>query len=247
MEILNYKNFTISNYDEVDSTNILAASLAKTNQINHNHLILAKKQNAGKGRYSRVWQSPAGNLYFSILLKPNKNISELSLLSFIAVVAMGQAISNLNKENLIQYKWPNDILVNGKKTCGILLESDVEFGKVNFVVVGIGVNINSNPDNTLYPATNLWSEKINIDPENLLKDFLDQFSKLYEEWLIYGFTPIRNLWLKNAFNLGKIIRLNLADKKLSGLFRNFDENGNLVIELSNQEIVVISSGEIWHQ
>ncbi len=245
MQLWQYKNFTINSYDEIDSTNIQITNAAKLNLIHHNHIITAKKQNAGKGRYERVWSSPSGNLYFSILLKPNKNIAEISLLSFIAAVALGQAISELDlNKNLIEYKWPNDILINGKKVAGILLESDVAHGQVNFVVVGIGVNINSNPDQTSYPATNLQAEKIITQPENLLKIFLDKFSEFYDKWLNYGFAPIRNLWLKNAFNFNKIITVNLADKKLSGLFRDFDDKGNLILELENKETIIISSGEI---
>ncbi len=245
-----YKSFTINSLDEATSTNQLTFDLAKSNQINHNHVIIAKKQTAGKGRYGRVWQSFDGNLYFSILLKPHsKNLDLISTLSFVSAVAIGIAISNLKTKptTKISYKWPNDILINGCKTAGILLESDINQNQLNFVVIGIGVNIVDNPDNTNYPSTNLKQEKfLEILPENLLKKFLDNFSDLYEKWLNFGFKPIRNLWLENAFNLNKEISINLFDKKIKGLFKDLDENGNLILELENKENVIISSGEIFN-
>ena len=245
-----YKSFTINSLDEATSTNQLTFDLAKSNQINHNHVIIAKKQTAGKGRYGRVWQSFDGNLYFSILLKPHsKNLDLISTLSFVSAVAIGIAISNLKTKptTKISYKWPNDILINGCKTAGILLESDINQNQLNFVVIGIGVNIVDNPDNTNYQSTNLKQEKfLEILPENLLKKFLDNFSDLYEKWLNFGFKPIRNLWLENAFNLNKEISINLFDKKIKGLFKDLDENGNLILELENKENVIISSGEIFN-
>jgi len=245
-----YKSFTINSLDETTSTNQLTFDLAKSNQINHNHVIITKKQTAGKGRYGRVWQSFDGNLYFSILLKPqNKNLDLISTLSFVSAVAIGIAINDLKTKSTtkISYKWPNDILINGYKTAGILLESDINQNQLNFVVIGIGVNIVDNPDNTNYPSTNLKHENfLEILPEDLLKKFLDNFSDLYEKWLNFGFKPIRNLWLENAFNLNKEISINLFNKKIKGLFKDLDENGNLILELENKENVIISSGEIFN-
>lgn len=245
-----YKSFTIDPLGETTSTNQLAFNLARSNQINHNHVIIAKKQTAGKGRYGRVWESFDGNLYFSILLKPaNKNLDLISTLSFVSAVAMGMAINDLKTKSTtkISYKWPNDILINNNKAAGILLESDVNQNQINFVIIGIGVNIIANPDNTIYPATNLKREEfLEISPENLLKKFLDNFSDLYEKWLNFGFKPIRNLWLENAFNLNKEISVNLSNQKVKGLFKDLDENGNLILQLENKETVIISSGEIFN-
>lgn len=245
-----YKSFTIHSLDETKSTNQLTFDLAKSNKIDHNHIIITQNQTAGKGRYGRVWESFNGNLYFSILLKPtNKNLNLISTLSFVSTVAMGLSINNLQAKSTIKisYKWPNDILINDQKTAGILLESDINQNQINFVVIGIGVNIVGNPHNTNYPATNLKDAGfLEISPEDLLKKFLDNFSDLYEKWLHFGFKPSRNLWLENAFNLNKEIFVNLFDKKIKGLFKDLDENGNLVLELENKEIIIISSGEIFN-
>lgn len=246
MQVFQYKNFTIKSYDQLPSTNDLAFDLAVSGQISHNHVILAKTQTAGKGRFDRVWQSPLGNLYFSIVIRSDTQAAEIPLLSFVASVAMRIAIEKCDgNRNSILHKWPNDILINQKKVCGILLKSHLLQDRSDFVVIGIGVNIDSHPENTIYPASNLKAEKITANPEILLKIFLDEFSDLYENWRHYGFKATRNLWLQNAFNLNKKITVNLPDKKLSGLFGDLDYNGNLILKLSNQEILKISSGEIY--
>ena len=243
-----YKKFTIQSYETLESTNSLAFELAKSGIINHNHVIEAKTQTKGKGRYGRKWHSSAGNLYFSLLLKPNKDIYFSSLLSFVGVTAMGQAIVEVvnNKHCDISYKWPNDILINNKKTAGLLLESDCHKNKTNFVIIGIGVNITTNPENTLYPATSINNEfQCQIGPKTLLTTFLDQFETLYQNWLNFGFTATRNLWLKNASNLNKEINVNLPNEQLKGIFKDLDHNGNLILELKDKTIKQISSGEVF--
>ena len=236
-----YKNFTISHLEQVESTNSLALNLIKSYQINHNHIILADYQTGGKGRMGRNWVSPIGNLYFSLSLKPQKSIAINSQLSFLAAVAMGLALSELSKNQLeINYKWPNDILLSGKKVAGILLESDMDF-----LVLGIGVNIKSHPEQTTYPACNLDEQGFEaVDKINLLEKFLDNFSDLYQKWLDFGFVPIRNLWLEKAFNLNQEITVNLPNQSLRGTFKNLDEQGNLILEV-NGKTQLIASGEVF--
>lgn len=236
-----YKNFTINHLEQVESTNSLALSLVKSYQINHNHIILADSQTGGKGRMGRNWVSPIGNLYFSLVLKPNKSIAVNSQLSFLASIAMGLAIAGFSKNNQeINYKWPNDILLSSKKVAGILLESDADF-----LVLGIGVNIKSNPKQTTYPACNLDEQGFRpVDKINLLEKFLDNFSDLYQKWLGFGFMPIRNLWLEKAFNLNQEITVNLPSQSLRGIFKNLDEQGNLILEVSGKT-QLIASGEVF--
>jgi BirA family biotin operon repressor/biotin-[acetyl-CoA-carboxylase] ligase len=247
---MHFRNFNIEIYDQIESTNRLAFELASSNQIQNNHVILAKKQTGGKGRYGRVWQSNEGNCFFSLLLKPqNKTTAQISNLSFVAAAAMNLTIQELSpkQEIKISNKWPNDILINGKKTAGILLESSSNQNQINFVIIGIGVNLISYPDNALYPATSLENEGFRkILPENLLKNFLEKFADLYQKWQDFGFKPTRNLWLQNAFNLNKEILVNLPNQKIQGVFKDLDENGNLILELKNGEVKIIASGEIFN-
>jgi BirA family biotin operon repressor/biotin-[acetyl-CoA-carboxylase] ligase len=190
----------------------------------------------------RNWVSPSGNLYFSLVLKPKKSLEISSQLSFVAAVCLGLVLAELsNDAKRINYKWPNDILIDDKKVAGILLESDA-----GFVILGIGVNIKSHPQNTNYPACNLEDQGFAIDDKiNLLKKFLDNFSNLYQKWQDFGFTPIRNLWLNQAYNLNKEINVNLPNKSLRGVFKNLDEQGNLVLE-TDKKIQLITSGEVFN-
>lgn len=237
-----YKNFTITHLEQTESTNSLALDLARSYQVNHNHIILSDIQTGGKGRMGRNWVSPSGNLYFSLVLKPKKSLEISSQLSFVAAVCLGLVLAELsNDAKRINYKWPNDILIDGKKVSGILLESDADF-----VILGIGVNIKSHPQNTNYPSCNLEEQGFVIDNKiNLLKKFLDNFSNLYQKWQDFGFTPIRNLWLNKAYNLNKEIATNLPNKSLRGVFKNLDEQGNLVLETDNK-IQLITSGEVFN-
>jgi BirA family biotin operon repressor/biotin-[acetyl-CoA-carboxylase] ligase len=245
-----YKNFIIHHYKQIESSNSLAFSLAKSHQVNHNHIILTDSQSSGKGRMGRVWDSKVGNLYFSLVLKPQTSIAKSSQISFIAAVAMGLAIAEFSKiqSEKISHKWPNDILISGKKVAGILLESDFEPSNksdVNFVILGIGVNVKTSPEDTIYPTTNLLSEKFNIENNQiLLEKFLDNFSVIYQKWQDYGFLPIQNLWLSKAHNLGGEITVNLPEKSLKGIFKDLDKDGNLILE-SNGNNQIISSAEIF--
>jgi BirA family biotin operon repressor/biotin-[acetyl-CoA-carboxylase] ligase len=229
-----YHNFTINHYSELASTNDSALELIKNSQAAQNQVILADLQTGGKGRLGRNWVSPKGNLYFSLILKAHKNL-ENSNLSFVAASALGEA---LNLEN-VNYKWPNDILLSEQKIAGILLEKDGDF-----IVLGIGVNLISNPDQTNYPASNLKDSGIVLEKIDLLKNFLDKFVILQQKWLDFGFLPIRNLWLAKAFNLEKEINVNLPNQSLKGVFKDLDQNGNLILNVNNQNLS-IASGEIF--
>lgn len=240
MKQIHYQNFIINHYQELESTNSLALQMIKNNSIHHNQIILADLQNSGRGRMGRNWASPQGNLYFSLVLKSQKSINQISQISFLAAVSAGLAIAEFGDEKKINYKWPNDILIDGKKTVGILLEKDADF-----VVVGIGVNINSHPEQTSYPAYNLENSGFVVDKETLLKKFLDHFSDLYQKWQNFGFVPIRNLWLSKAYNLGKEINVNLPNESLKGVFKNLDADGNLILQIGDKARI-IASGEVFN-
>lgn len=234
MHQFSHQNFLINHYAELASTNDLALELIKNNQAMSNQVILADFQTKGKGRIGRNWVSPKGNLYFSVILKL-PNLENSAQLSFVAACALGEA---LNRQE-INYKWPNDLLFNGKKIAGILLEKDADF-----VVIGIGVNLVSHPENTNYPATNLKECGLDFDAVKLLKDFLDQLAILKQKWQDFGFKPIRNLWIEKAFNLGKEIKVSSLAKSPTGIFVNLDDDGNLILQANGEEIL-ISSGEIF--
>jgi BirA family biotin operon repressor/biotin-[acetyl-CoA-carboxylase] ligase len=239
----------ISYYKEVSSTNSVAFQLAKSGEITNNHVIVAEKQSAGRGRYGKDWDSASGNLFLSLILKPEKPTNTISQISFIAAIAMGETISDLNNTNNdvnLSYKWPNDILLNHKKVSGILLESDLCDQLVNFVVLGLGLNINSHPNDTNYPAINLKELDIDFPSRDfLIKEFLNNFTIFYQKWLDFGFLPIRNLWLEKAYKINQEININLSNKTLKGIFKDLDRDGNLVVSVDGKT-QLISSGEIFN-
>jgi len=243
-----FKNYLIHQFDEVESTNDLAFSLAENKQIFANQIIAANKQNKGRGRLNRNWESPKGNLYFSLVLQPKIAIEKTSQISLVAICALQIAVAKIfQQQNIvakIQNKWPNDLLIDQKKVAGILLESKISNKICDFVILGIGVNINSNPTQTLFPSTNIKNFSCEISTSKMLEFFLEEFENLYENWLNFGFKNIRNLWHKNAYNLNSKININLGDSKIEGVFQEIDEEGNIVIKNHNNETKKISFGDV---
>ncbi len=181
-------------------------------------------------------------------LRPNVETARISELSFLAVSALTQAVQKATNDNnlLIQNKWPNDLLISGKKIAGILLESSISHQKVEFVVIGVGLNLVSNPSgaNARYEASNLKLSGVKLSACKALELFLTEFENLYQNWLSFGFTKVRNLWLANAYGLGEQIKLSSG---LEGIFTDLDEQGNLILELLNNSKIKISADEINSQ
>jgi BirA family biotin operon repressor/biotin-[acetyl-CoA-carboxylase] ligase len=140
-------------------------------------------------------------------------------------------------------KWPNDLLIDEKKVAGLLLESKISGENCEFVVLGIGLNIESNPDNVIFPAGNLKDFGITISIELALQNFLDEFEKLYQNWRDFGFKGIRKLWLENAYKLGEKITVKLDEEKIEGIFEDLDEEGNLVLK-TGEKILKISAADV---
>jgi len=247
----NYKNFIIHEFDELSSTNSHAFDLAKNKQIFDREVITANTQSAGKGRKGRKWLSEAGNLYFSIVLMPkNTDISQENApkLSFLAILALKNAILSLKSEknNKIQLKWPNDLLINKKKSAGILLESAFIGGKCQFLVIGIGLNIKNHPKDVLFESTSLENEGIIAKKDQVLEKFLDEFENLYKSVENLGinksFQNLRKLWLKEAYKINEELEIKLDNQKIKGIFETIDQDGNLM--LRNNKAVKISVGDV---
>ena len=149
-----HKDFVIHEFEVLESTNSTAYNMALAREIADREIIVAHSQNAGRGRLDRNWISPKGNLYFSMALRPKVSLEKVAELSFVSVVALRMAVQNITPKSC-KNKWPNDLLLDEKKLAGILLESKFVGKDCEFVVIGIGVNMVSNPENTMFPATNL--------------------------------------------------------------------------------------------
>lgn len=227
-----YKNYLVHQFPELESTNKTAFELADLGKIFENEIIVAEKQNRGRGRNNRSWESPNGNLYFSLILKPKITASKAYQLSFVAISALRIAIEKLTKKS-VENKWPNDLLIEKQKVAGVLLESKINQNFCEFIVIGIGVNISSSPENTIFPATNLAAKEINFSSTEILKKFLDEFEKIYQSWLDFGFDPIKKIWLQKPYRFNQEIALKIDQKELRGIFRGIDQDGNLLLEENN--------------
>jgi BirA family biotin operon repressor/biotin-[acetyl-CoA-carboxylase] ligase len=210
----------------VGSTNDEAKTLARDGAP-AGTIVWADGQTAGRGRRGRNWVSAPGNLYLSLIQRPSGTPTRAAQLGFVAAIAVSDALPASSR-----LKWPNDVLLNGRKVCGILLESETgPSGSLDFVVIGIGINIRSAPASAEYPATCLAEAGItNVTPADLLETWVAGFDTWSRRWLGDGFAPIRSAWLARASGLGDTIRVRLDRDTLEGRFLDLDEDGALVLE-----------------
>lgn len=231
--------FDVTFLEKTGSTNDECVKAAAS--LRHGSVIAAKSQESGRGRYGRRWESPPGNLYFSVFLRPaRKEFSEISFLSALAVM---RYLRIALPETEIKLKWPNDLLAGGRKIAGILLESS-QGGGSGYAIAGIGVNIASFP--SLPGVTGVVAEggKI-IDIYESLDLILAAFGEIFAAWEREGFAPIRREWLENAAFLEEKILVRLGSREIEGIFETINEEGGLVLRIGSGEREVISSGEVF--
>ncbi len=218
--------YALRHVADIDSTNDEARRQAASG-ARHGLVIWADRQSAGHGRQGRAWQSPPGNLYCSILLRPDRAAAEVAQLSFAAALAVCDA---LPAGLAPRCKWPNDVLVGGKKIAGILLESEASGAGVAWLIVGIGINIVNHPDGTETPATSLAALGTDTTPGAVLGELCRHFLRWYAMWHDRGFAPLREAWLARADRLGGDIRVRYGATETHGRFVDLDASGALVLE-----------------
>lgn len=218
--------------DETDSTNSEARRRAEAGAPD-GLAVVARRQTAGRGRRGRRWESPEGNLYVSLLLRPDRPLAEAALLSFVAAVALGEAVAAmLPPEAPIAFKWPNDLLVGGAKCAGMLLESSAAgAGRLDWLIVGVGVNLASHPEGLPYPATDLAAAGAPAPtPGAALEAFLGRFAHWRDIWSRRGFAPVRRAWLARAAGLGGPVEVRAGNATLCGTFAGLDPEGAMLLE-----------------
>jgi BirA family biotin operon repressor/biotin-[acetyl-CoA-carboxylase] ligase len=237
----------IFHFDNIDSTNIKAKELAQNN-IENGSIIIAEKQTLGNGRFNRKWVSPAGGLWFSLILRPTIAPTEAPKITQIAAASIYKTLSDLNIMATI--KWPNDILLNDKKLCGILAEMKCDMDSVHYLVLGIGMNINideSDFDESIKPiATSLKIEfNKQFERSKILANFLNHFEILYNKF-------VTNLDLSETISICKS-HSNIFGKQAKLITYNSEEivtcislsdTGNLIVKDSLGIEKTIFSGEI---
>jgi BirA family biotin operon repressor/biotin-[acetyl-CoA-carboxylase] ligase len=228
--------------DETPSTNTRA--LEEVRRGEQGPLwIVARTQTSGRGRRGRAWASKPGNLYASLLLTEPAPGGQVAQLSFVAALAVHDAIAETAPVlgPGLTLKWPNDVLCGGAKISGILLE-----GEGTAVVLGIGINCLHHPEGTEYPATDLSAAGAHVTPENLIGALSRAMVARIAQWHRgEGFAAIRGDWLKRADGLGRGIRVRLHDRETAGVFETIDESGRLVLRRADGSPELIAAGDVF--
>ena len=245
--------FTVHRFETIGSSNDEAKRRAEDGAP-EGTLIWAGEQTEGRGRRGRSWSSPPGNLYLSVVLRPAVAMSAAAQLGFVCAIALGEAVAALIPDGArrIRYKWPNDLLVDGAKISGILLEagplrvSDDGGHGPSFLVAGIGVNIASAPADTPYRATPLTAAgAAGLTPESLLQRFAVRFEAGYRVWCDEGFARVRGSWLAAGHEAGDKLRIRIAENEVvDGRFVDLDPDGALLLDLASGERRRISAGDV---
>jgi len=233
--------------DDVGSTNVVA--LENANIGDPGKLwVTARSQSAGKARRGRQWVSEPGNLYASLLLIEPASSDALATLPLVASLALHKAIAGLVPElgAGLKIKWPNDVLLNGKKLSGILLEAAPDKHGRLAVIIGMGVNCAHFPDNPLYPATSLLAEGHTVTSDDLFQKLAASMAQELRIWSQgAGFSITRREWLDRAHGQGQMITARFPDSEIHGRFIDLDENGFLLLEEKGGSLRQISAADIF--
>ena len=224
---------------ELDSTNEEARRLAEAGAVGP-LWIMALRQNAGRGRRGRAWISPEGNLAATLLLRPDAPQAVTGQLSFAAALAVADMAAHFAPDAAIAVKWPNDVLADGKKLAGILLE-----GGAGWLAIGIGVNLAGHPEGTEFPATSLAQLGIAVPSQDeALTVLAARFAHWYGLWMQGGFESLRMQWLARAKGVGAPIRARLPQETRTGVFEGIDATGALLLNEGGQ-VRAIAAGEVF--
>lgn len=239
--------FKIECLETIDSTSEeIKRRLNKIPETPEYLVVWALNQTQGKGRRGKVWVSDEGNLFFSVLLRPQCLISYAAQINFVACLALRDALLPYKVDP--QFKWPNDVMVDQAKIAGILLESDAGFdANVNWLIMGIGVNLKSSPSHAPYKTTSLYEASGTLyAPQKILEDFLIAFDKRYKNWQETGLSDLRDEWIKSSiYQKGDKITIQ-SDKPIIGYFEDLTEKGAILLRSidKDKQLMTINAGDI---
>ena len=230
-------------WDVLDSTNdavkrlLVDAPLPMT-------VVTAGVQTKGRGRRGRVWHSVAGNFHCSVALRPQMPLASAGQLAFVAAVALHEAVISFlppSQHAALRCKWPNDLLLDGAKLAGMLLENEWPW-----VIVGVGVNLVDAPNPALYPATSLAAHGVAVTMLDLLPSFCHSLARWSACWETAGFLPVRAAWLDRAAGLGGPMIARLADgQERVGTFEGLDDGGALLLRACDGDCQPIYAGDVF--
>ncbi|MDP3065372.1 MAG: biotin--[acetyl-CoA-carboxylase] ligase [Methanobacteriaceae archaeon] len=245
-----YIGRNIHYFPEVDSTNEVAKKLAEEGAV-EGTLIIAESQSRGRGRHGKRWLSPEGGVWMTIILRPDIPPVKAPHLTLLTGVAVAQTLKNEFQLD-VGIKWPNDILIGDKKVCGILTEAVADQGELNYVVVGIGIDLNV--DLELFPpklregATSLQFElEKEVYGVELVQIFLKNFEDIYEKFKEDKFPEILSQWRQLSKTIGKNVEVHKRGRVVHGEAVGITKDGFLILELKDGTLRKVLSGECIHR
>ena len=234
-------------FRELASTNQMAKLLAE-HGLREGTVIIAEKQIKGRGRLNREWVSPPKGLWFSVILRPRVQARHLPKLTLLASVAVAKTLRRLYGLKA-EIKWPNDVLVNGRKVCGVLTEAETKGESAEFAVVGIGVNANFDllalPKSLESSSTTLRHElKREVRREALLSSLLEEMESLYELFSAERFDQLLNEWRSLAGMLGASVEIKVDEENVQGQAVDIDQDGALILRLKDGVTRTVAFGDL---
>ncbi len=240
--------YALAVFEQLDSTNSEALRQAGKGEA-HGLWVWAQAQNEGRGRLGRRWESLPGNLFASLLLRPDcvaRTAAQLGFVGGLALYDTVKTLGNESTESVIALKWPNDLLCNARKTGGILLESITDKTGAIAVAMGIGLNLSDHPQGTEYPATDLSQHAFGATPDAAL----ERLAHACHHWLGVwnegaGFEDIRAEWMVRSLAVNAPLEVKLSDERLQGAYRGIDGEGALILALEDGGERRITTGDIF--
>ena len=238
--------FAYEHYEAIGSTNSYALKRAREGHPGK-LWIVSDVQLTGRGRRGREWASEAGNLFASLMFRLSADEERILQLPFVAALALAEAIERVTGTiGLAQLKWPNDVLLDGQKVSGILLESESGVAPEIALVCGFGVNVSHHPNLGDYPVTDLRSMGYMVQPLQVFEALAESFARWLDIWwTARGFDEIRSAWLQRAVGQGKPIRVRLMREEFSGVFVDIDQMGRLIVQLDNGDKRLVTAGDVF--
>lgn len=234
-------------FNEVMSTNTIAKFLSM-NGVGNGAVVISEKQTKARGRSGKNWESPLGGVWLSIILNPNVNHSKIPLITLATGVAVENTLKRIGVKNA-EIKWPNDILIHGKKVCGILTEAITSFNTIESVIIGVGIDANISIENfpeELRENMTTLNDEIGekVDENLLIKLFLEEFEKISEQFINEEYETILKEWRKNSYTIGKIVEVHEQfSKPYDGYVLGISRDGSLVVEKIDGTLEKVISGE----
>lgn len=231
-------------YDTVPSTNAVAYAMAENNAP-EGTLVVAESQTEGKGRMDRKWVSPRGGIYMSVVLRPDSGADDMQSLTLASACAVARAVKDFSGASP-EVKWPNDLILGGKKLCGILTEMRAELDGVRFLVMGIGVNVNDDNGQLPPEAVSLGGYLgKRLRRPDLIKEILCQIERVYTVFMEKGFSSLRTECKKISMVMKKTVKVVDHDRIIEGTVKDIDEKGALIVRDTEGNMIRVLSGQIF--